>query len=122
MLNCESVGGFRDSASPRTASRTVGYVRRLEGGGMCTLILVEAVPGDDNGDVKFVTHGARFEQHMGIGMSDLRALLPKNTEECDVRRWNGSSPDERESAWGLEGLFHTVDEVDAFVSGLATPQ
>ena len=36
-----------------------------------------------------------------------------------MRRWNGSSPEERESAMGLEGLFHTLDEVDKFVSGLA---
>ena len=122
MLNCESLGWFHDSASPRTASRTVGYVRRLEGGGMRTLILVEAVPGDDNGSVKFVAHGTRFEQHMGIGMSDLRALLPENMVDCNVRGWNASSPEERESAEGLEGLFHTGDEVDVFVSGIAAPQ
>ena len=100
-------------------SRTVGYVRRLDDGGVRTLMLVEAVPGDDAGGMKFVAHATRFERYMGVGMEGLRDLLPDNTVDCDVRRWNGSSPEERESAMGLEGLFHTLDEVDKFVSGLA---
>ena len=89
---------------------------------MRTLMLIDAVSGDDGGGMRFVAHGTRFEEHMGIGMAGLRALLPGNTVDCNVRGWNASSPEERESAWGLEGLFHTVDEVDAFVSGLAAPQ
>ena len=100
-------------------SRIVGYVRRLEDGGVRTLMLVEAVPGDDAGGMKFTVHATRFERHMGVGMEGLRDLLPDNTVGCDVRRWNGSSPEERESATGLEGFPHTVDEVDRFVSGLA---
>ena len=112
--------GVRGIFSAQAYYQTVGYVRRLEGGGMRTLILVEAVPGDDNGGVKFVAHGTRFEQHMGIGMADLRAMLPEYTVDCNVRGWNASSPEERESAWGLEGLFHTVDEVDRLVSGIAS--
>ena len=52
-------------------------------------------------------------------MEDLRDSLPVNTVDCNVRSWSGSSPEERESAMGLEGLFHTVDEIDRFVSGLA---
>ena len=114
--------GVRVIFPAQAYSQTVGYVRRLDGGGMRTLMLVEAVPGYDDGGMRFVAHGTRFEQHMGIGMADLRALLPVNTVDCNVRGWNASSPEERESAWGLEGFFHTVDEVDAFVSGLAAPR
>lgn len=114
--------GVRGIFSAQAYSQTVGYVRRLEGGGMRTLMLVDAVSGDDDGGMRFVAHGTRFEEHMGIGMADLRALLPGNTVDCNVRGWNASSPEERESAWGLEGLFHTVGEVDVFVSGLAAAQ
>ena len=49
----------------------------------------------------------------------LLSWLPDNTTECDVRRWSGSSPEERESAQGLEGLFHSTDEVDDFVARLS---
>ena len=111
--------GVRGIFTANGYSRTVGYVRRLDDGGVRTLMLVEAVPGDDAGGMKFVAHATRFEQYMGVGMEGLRDLLPDNTVDCDVRRWNGSSPEERESAMGLEGLFHTFDEVDKFVSGLA---
>ena len=111
--------GVRGIFAANGYSRTVGYVRRLEDGGVRTLMLVEAVPGDDNGGMKFTAHGTRFERYMGMSMEDLRDKLPGNTVDCNVRGWSGSSPEERESAWGLEGLFHTVNEVDKFVSGLA---
>ena len=111
--------GVRGIFTANGYSRTVGYVRRLDDGGVRTLMLVEAVPGDDDGGMKFTAHATRFERYMGVGMEGLRDLLPDNTVDCDVRRWSGSSPEERESATGLEGLFHTVDEVDRFVSGLA---
>ena len=111
--------GVRGIFTANGYSRTVGYVRRLDDGGVRTLMLVEAVPGDDAGGMKFTAHATRFERYMEVGMEGLRDLLPDNTVDCDVRRWNGSSPEERESAMGLEGLFHSVEEVDRFVSGLA---
>ena len=111
--------GVRGIFTANGYSQTVGYVRRLENGGVRTLMLVDAVPGDDLGGVKFVAHATRFERYMGIGLEDLRALLPENTADCAVRHWSGSSPEERESAEGLEGLFHNVEEVGVFVSGLS---
>ena len=109
--------GVRGIFTANAYSRTVGYVRRLENGGVRTLLLVSVDPSDGGG-MKFTVHGTRFEQHMGIEMADLRTMLPENTVDCNVRSWSGSSPEERESARGLEGLFHTAEEVDRFVSGL----
>ena len=86
---------------------------------MRTLMFIDAVPGDDAGGVRFVAYATRFERYMNVGMDELRSWLPCNTVECDVRRWSGSSPDERESAQGLEGLFHATDEVDDFVARLS---
>ena len=83
-------------------TETAAYVRRLESGGVRTLMLVDAVPGDDAGGVKFVAHATRFERYMDVPMDDLRSWLPCNTVECDVRRWSGSSQEERISAEGLE--------------------
>ena len=100
-------------------SETVAYVRRLEGGGVRTMLLVRAIPGDDAGGVKFVAHATRFERHMDVPVDALRSWLPRNTIESDVRRWSGSSPEERDAAQGLEGLFHSTDEVDSFVAGLS---
>ena len=111
--------GVRGIFTANGYARTVGYVRRLDGGGVRTLMLVEAVPGDDAGGMKFTAHATRFERYMGIDMDGLRDLLPDNTSDCNVRGWSGSSPEEKESATGLEGHLHTVEEVDRFVSGLA---
>ena len=110
--------GVRGIFTANGYSRTVGYVRRLENGGVRTLMLVGVVPGDDAHGMKFTVHATRFEHYMGIGMEDLRDKLPENTAECDVRGWSGSSAEERESSRGLEGLFHTVDEVDHFLGRL----
>ena len=110
--------GVRGVFTANAYSRTVGYARRLDSGGVRTLVLVSVVP-DDVGGMIFSAHATRFERYMGIGMDDLRTLLPKNTVDCNVRGWSGSSPEERESALGLEGRFLTVEEVDKFVSGLA---
>ena len=100
-------------------AETVAYVRRLDDGGVRTLMLVRAVPGDDEGGVKFVAHATRFERYMNVPMGELRSWLPDNTTHRDVRRWSGSSQEERESAEGLEGLFHSIEEVDGFVAKLA---
>ena len=111
--------GVRGIFIAQAYKETVGYVRRLENGGVRTLMLVDAVPGDDARGVKFVVHATRFERYMSVGMEDLRSWLPENTKECYVRGWSGSSPEERASAEGLEGLFHSTDEVDEFVGKLS---
>ena len=109
--------GVRGIFSAQGYRETVAYVRRLEGGGVRTMMLVGAVPGDDAG-VTFVAHATRFERHMGVPLDDLRSWLPRDTVETNVRTWSGSSPEERDSAHGLEGVFHTTEDVDRFVAGL----
>ena len=99
-------------------SETVAYVRRLDDGGVRTLMLVSAVPGDDEGGVQFVAHATRFQRYMNVPMGDLRSWLPDNTAHSGIRGWSGSSKEERESAEGLEGLFHSIEEVDGFVAKL----
>ena len=110
--------GVRGIFTANAYSRTVGYVHRLESGGVRTLMLVSVVPGDCGG-MRFTARATRFERNMDVGLEDLRALLPENTIDCDVRGWSGSSAEEKESAEGLEGFFRNIDEVDRFVSGLA---
>lgn len=110
--------GVRGIFSANGYSRTVGYTRQLEGGGVRTMLLTKAVSGDDEVGMGFTAHGTRFERIMNVGLEDLRASLPGNAVQCDVSGWSGSSPEERESALGIQGHFHTVDEVDFFVEKL----
>lgn len=73
----------------------------------------------DNERMGFTAHATRFDEHLGIDLDRLKALLPTNAQEtASVRQWRGSSDDEKENAVGLEGDFHTVEEVDKFVEGL----
>ena len=99
-------------------SQTDGYTRRLENGGVRTMSLVRGACGDDEVGMGFTVHGTHFERVMNVGLGDPRASLPENAVQCDVSGWSGSSPEERESALGIEGHFRTVDEVDAFVKEL----
>ena len=110
--------GVRGIFSAQGYRERVAYVRRLEGGGVRTMMLVDAVPGDHAGGVRFVAHATRFEQHMDVPLGELRSWLPPDTVETDVRTWSGSSPEERDSAHGLEGVFHTTEDVERFVAGL----
>ncbi len=110
--------GVRGIFTANGYSQTVGYVRRLENGGVRTLMLVRAVSGDDEVGMGFTAHATRFERIMNVGMEDLRASLPENAVQCDVSAWSGSSPEEKESALGIKGHFHTVVEVDRFVEAL----
>lgn len=47
-------------------------MRKLENSGVRTLVLVDTVPGDDTGGVKFIAHATRFERYMDVSMPDLR--------------------------------------------------
>ena len=49
--------GVRGIFTANGYSRTVGYVRRLENGGVRTLMLVGVVPGDEAHGMKFTVHG-----------------------------------------------------------------
>lgn len=110
--------GVRGIFSANGYSQTVGYIRRLESGGVRTLMLVRAVPDDDEGGMRFTAHATRFKNHLSVDLEDLRASLPENAVQSDVSGWSGSSPEERQSSLGLEGLFHTMAEVDSFVEKL----
>ena len=110
--------GVRGIFSAQGYSQTVGYVRRLGNGGVRTLMLVGAIPGDDDGGVEFTIHATRFERYLGVSIDELRASLPESTVDSDVRGWNGSSPEERLSAQGLRGLFHSGEEMKEFLDGL----
>lgn len=67
----------------------------------------------------FTAHATRFDEHLGIDLDRLKALLPTNVQETtSVQQWRGSSDDEKANAVSLEGDFHTAAEVDKFVEGL----
>ena len=110
--------GVRGIFSARGYSQTVGYIWKLDGGGVRTLMLVSAVPGDDGGGLDFTVHATRFEKYLGVGVDELRGWLPQNSEVSDTSTWSGSSPEEKQSAVGLHGRFHSGDEVERFVDRL----
>ena len=110
--------GVRGILNATAYSNSVGYYRRFDNGGSRTLLFVHAVPPDEGG-MSFTAHATRFDNHMGINLDELRAILPDNSREIThVRTWVGSEPEERENAVGLEGTFHTVEEVDQFITRL----
>lgn len=94
------------------------YGWRFEDGGVRTVLMVSAVK-QDNGGLQFEIHATRFDDYMGVPLDDLRAMLPTDVrEDIGVRGWRGSSEEERKSAVGLKGAFHTLKEVDTFVDKL----
>ena len=100
--------------------KNVGYTASLVGGGTRTVLIISAVPDEENGGLLFTAHASRFSDYLGVTLGELREWLPKNTREADVTGWSGSSADEREKSLGLRGCFQNIEEVDTFLSGLRT--
>ena len=110
--------GVRRILNATSYGDTVGYYRRLDDGSSRTVMFVSAVPGETGG-MGFTIHATRFSNYFGIGLEDLKALLPGNISEAThVRSWRNSSEEDRSNAIGLDGHFSTGEEVDKFIAGL----
>lgn len=112
--------GVRGVLSARgLTKRNVGYTVKLNGGSFRTLLVIPAVPDENGTGLSFTVHASRFEEHLGVNLEELQTWLPQGTgTSYAVRRWSGSSPQEKETAVGLTGSFQSVEEVDTFLNGL----
>ena len=112
--------GIRGILLARPYSESILYVARLADGGQRTVLIVGSGSTEQGRGLGFVVHASRFSEHLGVSEEQLREWLPESTDDANVRRWSGSSPEERLSAQGLEGAFQTVDEVQRFLDGIGT--
>lgn len=103
--------------SPSYYSETTGFSWRFKDNRTSTVLFVDATNPDGDG-LAFTIHATRCCNCLRISMEELRAMLPTNARDKDVRTWQGSSPEEKESAVGLSGSFQGPDDVDKFVGGL----
>lgn len=103
--------------SPSYYSETTGFSWRSKDNRTSTVLFVDATNPDGEG-LSFTIHATRCCDYLRISMEELRAMLPANVRDKDVRTWQGSSPEEKESAVGLTGSFQGPDDVDKFAFGL----
>ena len=106
--------GTRDILLARPYFQRIWYGARLEDGGQRALLIVYSVPDEEHQGMPFTLHVTRFNNYLKVSKEQLQEWLPDNTEKRDVNHWAGSSPEERESAEGLGGYFHSVEEVEKF--------
>ena len=111
--------GTRDDFLARPYYEKVWYGVRLANVGLRAVLWIWSVPTKYGQDMDFVIHTTRFSEHIGVSREHLLEWLPENTRDEDVRRWAGSSPEERENAQGLGGCFQSVEEVERFLAGLS---
>ena len=99
--------------------RNVGYAVNLDSGGIRTVLIIPAVPDDEEGSgLSFVAHATRFMNYLGVNLEELEGWLPRSARTYGVQGWSGSSPEERANALGLTGSFQSVEEVETFLAGL----
>lgn len=111
--------GVRRILTATPYDNMVGYSRRLDDGRTRTVMFVHAVPAGETGGIGFTIHATRFGNYFGIGLEDLKAMLPGNLSDAThVRNWPLDSGEERDNAIGLDGAFRTIEEVDGFIKGL----
>lgn len=103
--------------SPSYYSETTGFSWRFEDNRTSTVLFIYATKRDGDG-LSFTIHATRCCNCLRISIEELRAMLPANVRDEDVRSWQGSSSEERASAVGLTGSFQGPDDVDRFVAGL----
>lgn len=112
--------GTRGVLLARPYEHRIWYGKRLPDGRQRLVLIVSSVPSTEGGGMSFRIHATRFNQFWCVNEKQLREWLPEGTSEGSVRGWVGSSPEERESAQGLEGTFKNVEEVEKFLAGLRT--
>lgn len=110
--------GVRGVLTAQPYLNRVWYRLRRDDGGVRTVLIVDATHEDEISGMGFTVHATRLQDHLGIGLDELRSWLPSNANEEDVSGWPGSSEEEKEGARGLRGFFQSTDEVDKFVDAL----
>lgn len=69
--------------------------------------------------MRFKLHVDRVAEHLGMSREQIESVLPANAhEDNSVRDWRGASEEEKQSAIGLAGTFHTTDEVAKFAQAV----
>ena len=111
--------GVRGVLRPSQASdNRVRYTCQTADGGQRTVLIAWSESGPD-GAMPFIVHVDRFDEHLGMSRERLESALPKTAQESQsVRTWVGATSKEKETAIGIEGVFRTLDEVDAFIRAL----
>ena len=105
--------GVKGVLTAESDSGVVRYGRRVDGR---RLTFLKVTVASDEG-MPFTVHVDRFTDHLALSRERLESALPANAQESDsVRKW--STAEEKEGAVGIEGVFQTVEEVDAFVRAL----
>ena len=85
---------------------------------MRTAFVVDTYPNQTSGGLGFTLHATRFQELLGVDASQLKSWLPPGTFDEDVKKWAGSSEEEKEGAQGLKGCFGSTEDVDRFVDAL----
>lgn len=110
--------GVRGIMTAQPYNDRVWYRLPRSDGSVRTALIVNTSPNQTTRGLGFTLHATRFQELLGVGGSQLRSWLPPNTLDEDVRKWAGSSAEERNGARGLSGIFDTEEDVDKFLQGL----
>ena len=111
--------GVSGILSPEPYVSRVWYKLRRKEGGFRTVLIVDTTPHEKSRGLVFRVHATRLNEHLGIDLEELKTWLPTTSCETEeIRRWSGSSEDERMYAVGLEGYLQSEKEVDKFIGEL----
>ncbi len=103
--------------------KSAAYGIRKEDGGWQVAMSVPATPDDGIIGLPSIVHASRLKKYLGIGLEELRSVLPPNAQDDDsVRNWTFSSEEETLNAAGLKGYFTTTTQIDTFINGLREAQ
>ena len=113
--------GVRGALSPEPYDNRVWYKLRIKEGGFRTVLIVDTTPHMKSGGsgLGFRVHATRLKEHLGIQLEQLTTWVPATSCETEtIRKWSGSSENERMYAVGLEGCLQSEEEVAKFVDAL----
>ena len=111
--------GVRGVLSPEPYDNRVWYKLRRKQGGFRTVFIVDTTPHKKSGGsgLGFRVHATRLKEHLGIQLDQLKTWVPATSRETEtIRKWSGSSEDERNCAIGLEGYLQSKKEVEKFAT------
>ena len=101
---------------PSAISNDIGFQWRIkdESKKDVRTTLIKVTPESADGTLHFEVHVKRCEDHLGLSLEQLKAVLPENTRQEDLA-WRRLVEGE---VGGLKGSFGTVEEVEVFTKAL----
>ena len=115
----KGVSGLLSASSFGRTSR--GFQHHSETGTL-SLFVVDLEQSNQASGMRFRLNAVRMMKNFGLSEEQIRASLPEGSESMPSTDWRLATSEEKANWVGFRGYFHTIDDIDKFLSAIKTPE